>query len=326
MAAVELDEIVKWFNCPDCQEISGFVNGLLDALRKGRTCDWFIANPTYVGWRDSFTSDGGHDTEPILWLQANPGTGKSTLSSYIIDTIPERWPEAAVASYFYRFDQSFEPVKILKFFALRLFHIYLKSLDLLNNPGRRVSQKLRDLLVNMRREGGHSETRIQMLILALIEVLPRVYFILDGLDEERDNEKLAKLVGHLTRIASSHPDKVHLWCSSQPHPTLVTLRECTAHRLLDVEVEMATTVRSYLEREVPNLPAHVSPDQKALILLQLLKRVEGNFMWAKLVMGELSKAQSEGHLHRIIAENDSMDTYYERFFGRFINTDRELAW
>lgn len=306
--------------------MASLANGILDDLRKGRTCNWLAENSTYTTWRDFVTSQEGQNNEPIQWLQANPGTGKSTLSSYIIDTIPEYAPDAVVAYYFYRFDQSYEPVKILKFLALRLFHGYLKSLDLRNHPGRRVTENLRDLLVGMRREGGHSETRIQELIIALAAELPRIYFVIDGLDEERDNDKLTKLVSYLTRVLSQYPDKVHLWCSSQPHATLITLRERTPHRLLDVDAEMTATVRLYLEHEVPNLPAHVSQEQKTDILEKLLKRVEGNFMWAKLVVGELCKAQSEGHIHRIIASSDSMDDYYERFFSRFMTTDRELAW
>lgn len=305
-------------------------DGLIDRLRKERTCEWLAVNTTYAIWRDSTANSdpqsGQAHHAPILWLQANPGTGKSTLTSYTIDTIPKYWPDAAISYYFYRFDQSSEPIKILKFLALQLFRKYRKTPDTRKSACHRVPENMWSMLTSMRHDGSHTESRTQEFIRLLVDELPRVYFVLDGLDEERDSEKLARIVGFLVRVAAGSSGKVRLWCSSQSQPALVTLRELTTHHMLDVDEQMTATVRAYLEREVPLLPQYVSQEQKAQILEKLLKRVEGNFMWAKLVIGEVAKAQSAAHIQRIIDKNKSMDTYYERFFSRFIDSDRELAW
>lgn len=308
------DKILSWLNCPDCQNLSDSNQRVVERLREGRSCDWLSKHPGYSMWQDGEQEPSG------LWLHANPATGKSTLCSYVIDTIRKQCPNAAIAHHFYRFDQSFEAFKILKFFALQLFRTYW---TVCNTGPPLDMQRLLAMT--------HDECtldRVQELITMLSGALPRVYFILDGLDEELSGKRrqgdLGVVLDFLVQISTKDPGRIRLWCSSQYHPDLA--KRLATHQILDVKEQMTSAVTNYLSNEVSMLPNHVSTEEKEFTLQQLRDRVEGNFLWAKLMMDEIADAQSEADMRRIINENSSMDEYYKRFFRRFTDRDRQLAW
>lgn len=63
------------------------------------TCDWILSNPASVEWADQ-RGEG----PTMLWLHALPASGKSILSSFVINYLLE---ESLCMYYFFRFgDQS----------------------------------------------------------------------------------------------------------------------------------------------------------------------------------------------------------------------------
>lgn len=322
------DRILKWLDNGACSEIIVHNEKLRDHLRRpfadirisetrssvDGSCEWILSHPVYSNW------EGGTQADSVLWLHTNPGTGKSTLCCYVIDSIQKYRPEAAVAYYFYRFDQSHEVTDILRALAWQLFSVYQRVRE-----GRGATSDVQRL-IRMARDNECSLSAMEELFKLLVTALPRTYIFLDGLDEKLSDSRkadLTKLLSFLVSVSVGSPGTVRMWCSSQTHPELSKL--LSKHTRLDVEEQMRSVVTEYLQEAIGEL--HDIPQElKDHILHRMQKRGEGNILWASLVMKEVQGAQSQADMRSIIEQSSSVDEYYQMFFTRVGKRDRELAW
>lgn len=52
--------------------------------RQKGTCTWILENETFLQWKEY------NQTSPVLWISGGPGFGKSVLSAFLTENIPER--------------------------------------------------------------------------------------------------------------------------------------------------------------------------------------------------------------------------------------------
>ena len=135
------------------------------------TCEWILQNPLYIDW---FNSSG---PEPrILWLHGGPASGKSVLSSFIINDLVER--HACCQYFFIRFADS----------SKRTLSTLLRSLAF------QLAQALplfRDKILQLSDEAIKLETadartawqRIFKSILFKLDIEQPLFWVIDGLDE-----------------------------------------------------------------------------------------------------------------------------------------------
>ncbi len=80
------------------------------------TCEWVLSNEDYMRWVD------GNNASKVLWLHALPASGKSILSSFIVNNLQET--KAMCAHYFFRFgDQTKRSDKAIIKCLLALYSI-----------------------------------------------------------------------------------------------------------------------------------------------------------------------------------------------------------
>lgn len=63
--------------------------------RLDRTCEWFLNHPHYHHWRDSKHND-------LLWVSAEPGTGKSVLARFLVDHELKKTHDLRVLYFFFK--------------------------------------------------------------------------------------------------------------------------------------------------------------------------------------------------------------------------------
>ncbi|KAJ7762397.1 hypothetical protein DFH07DRAFT_814247 [Mycena maculata] len=286
----------------------------LTGLHLRGTCEWLLQHRTYVNWRD------GPSLPPILWVHAPPATGKSILSSRAIQALKED-PDAALAYHFYRFDQTNFASETLRLLASQL----------LDEHWRRT-QVISEEMYMKTQQNVCSHEKLQELIIMLVGLLPRSYFILDGLDEEcmgstsnRWTEAVTTL-DFLVDLAKASPDRVRLWYSSQYRP--IINEKLKYYIVLDIKDEVKEDVSVYLSRANPELnELEISDADKDNVLESLQGRAEGNFLWASLMLKSLKDTASLSDMKQFVEDGlpDTLDDYYRRIFARFEKSHRPLV-
>jgi hypothetical protein len=71
--AVHLQTISTWLKLDDTDQVAIFDNLSAEGTKYPETCGWVLKNSTMASWLKP------HPDPPFVWLQGNPGTGKSTI-------------------------------------------------------------------------------------------------------------------------------------------------------------------------------------------------------------------------------------------------------
>ncbi|KAJ7821943.1 hypothetical protein B0H14DRAFT_3732865, partial [Mycena olivaceomarginata] len=212
-------------------------------FRQPGTCQWVLDSPMFVAWKESTSGS-------FLWLNGISGSGKTVISSVVIDHLMQTLAPDDVVIYAFcefRNQQSIIPGTILRTLFSELLRAY---------PGA-ITPHFSDLVdaEGKRRSPPQTVSRIGLLIRRAAQGFNRVYLVLDGLDEcdRRDRQELLKM---LPTLASDDGFKVFV--ASRPE---VDIRE--AFPLGDT---------SFLQMETGD--AHVHGDIRLHINRELERRRE----------------------------------------------------
>ncbi|KAK0504200.1 hypothetical protein EDD18DRAFT_1132392 [Armillaria luteobubalina] len=298
--------------------------------RAKMTCQWLLSNSYYVTWRGDTVSDLVSD--PILWVYGPPGSGKTFLCSRAIQDIQETYPDAAVVYHFFRFDKSHTVAEILSILAGSLFQVYW-------DRHRRVSEELH----NKTQKNSHMPESIEEVIKLLVENsgFSRVFFFLDGLDEELDNRERAplnsrwdaasKVLESIISLMEKSPGAIHLWCSSQNHLRIVEFFSTHKVTVLDTKEHFKEDVKFYLTAKISELGGQeFSDEHKQEIMSKLGERVhdEGNFLWARFMISDIREVADDwSKINAFITEShpSSLDDHYQKIFSRIDKRHKALA-
>lgn len=287
-------------------------NNTVSRFRK--SCDWLSGTSEFEEWANRTS------TQPVIWLYAGPGSGKSILCSHAVDQVKSIEVKPAVAFQFYDFDdQQRTALQTARNLAAQLFeHFWLRYQDLPETLHALTQRNASDLM------------NVLELIQLLVCDLPAVYIFLDGLDEEctatRWNEA-SKIVDFVIDLADSSPSTVRVWCSTQDRP-------CIRQRLetfptLNIKDHVQTEVDIYLSQTVPGLDnMEVGDETRNWILSELKNRACGNFLWANLMIKTLKEEVAcFDDMEQFIKDGlpKDLNEYYKRIFSRYEVKERDLA-
>ncbi|KAG1838023.1 hypothetical protein DFJ58DRAFT_134374 [Suillus subalutaceus] len=276
--------------------------------RSQNTCQWLFSHDDFLQWQNNPSSP------PILWIHGPPGSGKSTLCSSAIEFLAKSSGLDVVIFHFYDFAQHLPPEQTLSILAEQLLLQYHQRL-----------QKIPDELLKIIHAPGSLRERVQNIITVLIKECSRVYFFLDGLDEETTNswDDAVLVLRFLTKLADDSPSRVRVWCSTQR-------RDCISEELqgccsIDIDFFAKCDLALYLSEEVSKLQCSSPPDQ-ACILETLKSRAECSFIWAKFMIDALGKCWSTSTMESSLKKlPPTLVEYYRTFFKRLERPHRPLA-
>jgi ABC-type dipeptide/oligopeptide/nickel transport system ATPase subunit len=274
------------------------------------TCKWLFSHKEFVQWQNI------PSPSPILWIHGPPGSGKSTLCSSAIEFLAKNSGSDAVVFHFYDFAQHLSPEQTLSILAAQLLQC------------RQGLQKIPDKLQKIIHAPESLLERVQNVTKALIEGYSRVYFFLDGLDEETTTKSswddAVLVLRFLAKLVDDSPTRVRVWCSSQRRDRIS--KELQGCRSLDIDSYARNDLTSYLSEEVSKLQWSSSSDQ-ACILKTLQSRAECSFIWAKLMIDGLRDCWSTARMEEYLTGlPKTLSDYYRRFFERMEKVWRPLAW
>ena len=260
------------------------------------TCDSILLAPTFVDWTQNSISSS------ILWVYARPGSGKSVLSSYLINHLKESG--CICAYYFFKYLDA----------SKRSLSSMLCSIAFQIAEG---FPEFHEALISFLEDTPQiekSDPRVvwQMLyrsILFDLESVQPIYWVIDALDESDSHNTVVETLSGIS--GSRSPIKVLI--TSRELPTITTAFE----RISSVPVmsvcldDNVGDIRYYTASQVQYM--HGSEDFKQAIVTQIVDLAEGNFLWVELAIKEILQRHNLQDIQAALRELlPGMDALYRR--------------
>lgn len=270
------------------------------------TGEWILSDSRYRGWINEPGS-------ALLWLQGNPGTGKSTLMKQIHNRLSnEGGPSKAVVAAFYYSAREGEAERShTHMLQALLYQILLQETDKTYPFFRsvfRVKRKqmqpwrleeMQDIFVSLSRP--HSDSL-------------RFYLLLDALDES-DKDGLSDVISLFKEVSTSQA-KLKVLVASRPGP-VISSRLAGSRYYLILEDENKKDIEKMIASSIGFLK---SSDRTTFewISSYILSRARGVFIWVSLIVSDIKRLAvedgwSEAELKaKVEALPVSLVPYYKR--------------
>ena len=230
------------------------------------TCDWVLDDRSYIKWLDPSESKSS-----LLWLTGGAASGKSVLSSFIINHIVERG--LSCQYFFIRFG---DKQKKTSASLLRSIAYQVAS----NKP------KLVDKILQLRQQGVDLETanartvweRVFKAILFSFESQGPYFWVIDGLDEADDPRAIVKLFSGLSESLNS----IRVLFTSRETPEIAaTIRKAPKDlNLKHVHIEEhKEDLACYIEQELALLG---DSDFREHTLRKIVNESQNNFLVSRI--------------------------------------------
>lgn len=246
-----------------------------ERLHKG-SCEWVVKRPNFLKWVTDNPNEPGY-----LWITGNPGSGKSTLSSFIINNLQDH--SSCQHYYFIAADESKKTLAyMLRSIAYQVAlssNLFLSRLiELSDATGIRFGLEKAPTIWERVFEG----------ILFRKSLEHPLFWVIDGLDEAESPDGFLKL---LSRIRSGVRIKV-LFISRATRDIsrdIGDLLPNVLHEKISV-TDNADDIRAYVHAVVPRIPLSNADHSREDIAEQIIAKASGSFLWVKLALDRLKGA------------------------------------
>ncbi|RFU34722.1 hypothetical protein B7463_g1661, partial [Scytalidium lignicola] len=242
------------------------------------TCSWILERPEYKTWKDTQKHDS------FLWINGRAGSGKSVLSTTIVEQLQqqrEKCKDCEVAYFFFNKNDE------RRGSSLSLIVSIIAQL-----VGRMPS--LPPLLFSLyetaakfgRPRISEPDEPIRILHL-LIKNVETMYVVLDGLDECSDLDKTLETIGSIAR----ENQNVRVLCISRETEALK--KSLGSYPTITLEPGYTKDdIDHFLLDEIKMLSESLGYDLNAMLFDRLSQDAKGNFLWAYLMICNLKTASS----------------------------------
>ncbi|KAF2229076.1 hypothetical protein EV356DRAFT_494418 [Viridothelium virens] len=261
------------------------------------TNEWIVREKAFIGWLNA-KGPGLH----LLWLNGGAATGKSVLSSFVINNLIER--DYCCQYFFLRFGNR----------KKRTLSLLLRSIAY--QIGQRIPKFMRKV-IEVADEAVDFESadprtiwqRIFKSILFRMEEQQSLYWVIDGLDEADDSRALIRM---LSDIAMSSTPIYILLVSRETSEISTTLKK------LPIAVHRATIC---IETHQEDLRCHIrqelsmsgTAEFRDSIIKRLVEGAENNFLWVRLAVEKLNTCHTHADVEKALQELPvGMEALYDR--------------
>lgn len=281
------------------------------------TCDWLLHEPDVESWLD------GTLESCIVWLVAPPGSGKSILSTHIINHL--QTSGIACQYFFFRAGDCTKSslstlLKSIAYQVARDIPTFKSALADLSKEGIRLEQADPVLIWH----------KLFELILFRMELPEPLYWVIDGLDESDSPNALLDLL----RGISNSRVPIRLLAVGRKLQSLVlsfnSLSESISVKIVETgyRKQVSEDIDMVVEKKLKLLS--VSDELKQRVTQSIIDRAKGNFLWVQFVLEEIINCRSEDAIQGILNEvPDDMNRLYKRMELSLLNdlqeNDRRLA-
>ncbi|KAG1872930.1 hypothetical protein DFJ58DRAFT_405858 [Suillus subalutaceus] len=295
----ERRQLLKWMNPVSCIEKH-------DALKcNSETSRWIFHANQYKAWN---TSDCA-----FLWLNGQPGHGKTNLASSIIDGIQgSGGAEPQTLGYFYcnfQDDRTTNAAAVLRSLVVQLLQQFQDDwITKIREPGLQGDLvSLRNLWQQQRDVKPHP-TDLGFLRKLLVEVsalVCRPVLVINALDECKD---YPDLVGHLVNLAEDA--QLQLFVAGRSEPDIQeAFDDLPTMSLKDSAGQMKEDILVHITEQLNTKGFSGLPDAlKMIILEKLLEKAKDMFCWVQCQLDVIMTCKRPGSIRKAL-DDLSADLY-----------------
>jgi hypothetical protein len=207
--ASQLQIITTWLKLDETDQLAIFDKVSTEGAKYPETCGWILKNPTMVSWLRT------RPETPFVWLQGNPGTGKSVIVGKLVNFLRASKSSLVVTHFCtYSYASSTQYDKILKSLLFQLVHA---NDDL-------IAHIYWEYVVGKKMASAATLEQLLMTVVTALQGEPGqsqvIHAFLDGLDEF-EAEKQRQVINLMRRVASGAQSrgavfKVLISCRTSP--------------------------------------------------------------------------------------------------------------
>ncbi|CAM1511722.1 Fc.00g092350.m01.CDS01 [Cosmosporella sp. VM-42] len=252
------------------------------------TCEWFMKHHMFSEWLAGKSSS-------LLWVTANPGCGKSVLSSFLVDTLQRAAPDAIICSFFFKTgeqnrSESYQALCALLHQLLRKFPKAARVI-----PGAFSGKDFGLVTRNV-----EELWTILKAVLKEMNTQP-VVFIVDALDEccEASRHRFIDLLSSAFREVNPGeelPKSFKVMATSRPWSSIEQrFKDLNTIRLRgEDETQIAKDIEAMVKYKVAELSdgGMLSAEARVLIEEKLLSGADQTFLWVSLVFEKIANLHS----------------------------------
>ncbi|GAQ39380.1 Pfs, NACHT and Ankyrin domain protein [Aspergillus niger] len=257
-------------------------------VKEGRTPgtgEWLLQDSNFCSWEEASSSG-------IFWLQGSPGTGKTYLTSRVIDLYQSMLsdpPKDEGFAFFYCNRNEEDRGK-----ALSVFRSYVRQLSTTPASPESIQTELKEVCSKARESGSKlSFETCKELIAESLKVYPKTTLVIDALDE-CEPESRDIIIDALNTLVSETNNTVKIFISSRPDPDIQALLVGSTSVAIQASHNQAD-IQKFLEIQLDNLARKTAfiGRMKAKIIAKLLEGCQGMFQWASLQVHQIFRCRTE---------------------------------
>jgi len=270
------------------------------------TCRWMTQRSEYLHWIERTDEAQKPKT---FWLVGLPATGKTVLTSVVIDHLQFLGQNCA-----YHFFSSGHQAKRTAAGCLRSIAAQLAW----------TNQEFRERVIALHEESGITFTsqnqnfqviwdRIFEGIICKMRIVAPLFWVLDAVDEA---DAPALLISHLVKLHSTTPIKIFFSSRPMRIPSLVAGYDSYVEKSFLAEEDTVGDIQLYVQ----NALRSALPDDEEIrtdIAEQMLAKASGSFLWVKLALETLEDNwHTEDDIRKALTDvPQGMEDLYHRMRG-----------
>ncbi|KAH8831049.1 ankyrin repeat-containing domain protein [Flagelloscypha sp. PMI_526] len=273
------------------------------------TCRWLLVNAVFVRWMEA---KGG-----LFWFHGLMGTGKTVMSSFIIQTLLAR-KDIYVAYYYFEFTN---PVTLSEEALFRSLVAQLAGIS--SAVTRSLHQKHND---------GSLQPQLETLQAALNELLSLsskpVFIIIDALDELPVDQRKYLLQSLLTFCTSGGASQTHIMITSREEVDILRAFEGKIDFELGVQGDLVRQdIAAFVDRQLQAEKWKLWPQNEVEIMRRRLnERANGQFRMVACQIDILQRVKNSRQLEEsLLSLPHSLGETYNRILERIPGELRKLA-
>ncbi|KAL8664311.1 MAG: hypothetical protein Q9202_003125 [Teloschistes flavicans] len=272
------------------------------------SCEWVLSRPAFRSWIEDHSS-----RSRILFVSGLPGSGKSVLSSFIIEHLQEM--NLSCQYYFFRFGDH----------AKRSVGLMLRSLAYqIARQSLQASTQLEKLAGDaVKFEKVEARTIWSKLFssrLFKLQLQKPLYWVVDALDECEAPQRLLDIISSITQ--SQTPIRI-MFIGRK------TQALSTAFQRMDSSIEVSelpadgtkADLEAYVVKETKYMRG--GPQIKARVISTVCDMACANFLWVRLVLREILQCHTEAEIEEALLELPvDLEPLYQRMAKALAESSR----
>ncbi|KAK8852144.1 Vegetative incompatibility protein HET-E-1 [Apiospora arundinis] len=246
-----------------------------EKLHRG-SCQWLLQRTNFQNWATNSLKSSGY-----LWISGNPGSGKSTLSSFIINHLRD---QPYSGTYQHHFFLAGDKDKSTLAYMLRsiAYQVALSS-DLFLSRLVELSDAS-GIAFDQEKVSTIWERVFEGLLFRLPSDDP-LFWIIDGLDEAESPVGFLKLVSRI-RSAAKINVLIVSRATKEISKDMADLLPTVVHEKISYG-DTADDIRDYVRSVVSRIPISNGDNAREDIVQEIMAKASGSFLWVKLALDRL---------------------------------------